>query len=178
MHKLIPLVVDINANYKDKCKDDSVLLSVHNFLENNGEMERLRVKQQNFFESYDVESACSLEGLLTIQVDEGEEASPVHLVDAIKDCLSEVYSELHEEHAPLWKLMEDLSTNDNPHKLLVKSAGSNDVELQEEAELVNFQRKILPIDALDLNIRAMKDQRLFNAAGKRKQNLIICATCE
>ena len=174
MHKLIPLVVDINANYKDKCKDDSVLLSVHNFLENNGEMERLRVKQQNFFESYDVESACSLEGLLTIQVDEGEEASPVHLVDAIKDCLSEVYSELHEEHAPLWKLMEDLSTND----IMTVNTGKNDVELQEEAELVNFQRKILPIDALDLNIRAMKDQRLFNAAGKRKQNLIICATCE
>lgn len=132
------------------------------------------MKQQNFFESYDVESACSLEGLLTIQVDEGEEASPVHLVDAIKDCLSEVYSELHEEHAPLWKLMEDLSTND----IMTVNAGNNDVELQEEAELVNFQRKILPIDALDLNIRSMKDQRLFNAAGKRKQNLIICATCE
>ena len=100
----------------------------------------------------------------------------MHLVDAVKDCLSEVYSELHEEHAPLWKLMEDLSTNEKA--LMTANAENKDVELQDEAELVNFQRKILPIDALDLNIQSMKDKKFFNAAGKRKQNLIICATRE
>jgi len=40
VYKLIPLVVDINANYNNECKDDSVLASIYNFLENNGEMER------------------------------------------------------------------------------------------------------------------------------------------
>lgn len=136
-------------------------------------MSRLRAKQANFFNSYDVEGACSLEGLLSIPVDEGLEANPTHMVDAIKDCLVEVYGELHEEEAPLWKQMEDLSVINLPSSACNESEKN---DMQEEAALVNFQRKILPVDALDLNIQSMKNQKLFNAAGKRKQNLIICAT--
>jgi tRNA guanosine-2'-O-methyltransferase len=175
VHKLIPLIVDVSSAvvYEDKTKDDAVLTSIYEFLENNGEMARLRSKQANFFDSYDVDGACSLEGLLSIPVDEGEEACPTHLVDAIKDCLVEVYAELHEEDAPLWKQMEDLSVNDKgtpPQKV------QDETEVHDEAELVNFQRKILPLDALDLSIQSMKDQKLFNAAGKKKQDLIICAT--
>jgi tRNA G18 (ribose-2'-O)-methylase SpoU len=41
-----------------------------------------------------------------------------------------------------------------------------------ETELVNFQRKILPIDSLDLGIRSFHDQKMYNAAGKKKQKLI------
>ena len=139
----------------------------------NGEMSRLRVKQADFFDSYDVDGACTLEGLLSIPVDEGLEASPTHMVDAIKECLAEVYGELHEEEAPLWKQMEDLSFSHLPVSTCNK-AGNN--EIQEEAALVNFQRKILPVDALDLNIQSVRNQKLFNAAGKKKQNLVICAT--
>jgi len=137
-------------------------------------MSRLRAKQKNFFDSYDVEGACSLEGLLSMSVDEGEEASPMHLVDIIKDCLAEVYCELHEEDAPLWKHMENLSMNDTIALPTLTKEENHD--LQSETDLVNFQRKILPIDALDLNIKSMMDQKLFNAAGKKKQSLIICAT--
>lgn len=168
--------MDVNSSvqYADKCKDDAVLASIYEFLEKNGEMARLRAKQANFFDSYDVDGACTLEGLLSIPVDEGEEASPTHLVDAIKDCLAEVYTELHEDDAPLWKQMEDLSVHDKNATATVSDEDGPDIH--EEAELVNFQRKILPIDALDLNIQSMRDQKLFNAAGKRKQDLIICAT--
>lgn len=174
VHKLIPLVVDISSDYStvDKCKDDAVLASMYSFLESNSEMARLRAKQVNFFDSYDVDGACSLQGLLSISVDDGEEASPTHLVDAIKQCLVEVYSELHEEDAPLWKQMEALSMNDE----MTSSANKEEDQTHEETELVNFQRKILPVDLLDLSIQSMKDQKLYNAAGKRKQNLIICAT--
>jgi tRNA G18 (ribose-2'-O)-methylase SpoU len=83
-----------------------------------------------------------------------------------------VYSELHEEDAPLWKQMEALSMNDE----MTSSANKEEDQTHEETELVNFQRKILPVDLLDLSIQSMKDQKLYNAAGKRKQNLIICAT--
>lgn len=138
-------------------------------------MSRLRVKQQHFFDTYDVDSACSFEGILSIPVDEGEEANPVHMVDAIKECLAEVYKETHDEDAPAWKRMEDLLLeSDQGNESGVLNDDSDDV--QHETELVNFQRKILPIDALDLGIRSFKEQKLFNAAGKKKQSLIVCAS--
>ncbi|KAL3796147.1 hypothetical protein HJC23_000650 [Cyclotella cryptica] len=176
VHKLIPMVVDVSSGITrdNNCEDSAVFASIYSFLENNGEMSRLRAKQQKFFDSYDVDGACSLEGLLSIPVDDGEEANPLHLVEAIKDCLAEVYSELHDEDAPLWKQMEDISINDtNPHS---PDAAKDDCSFYDEAALVNFQRKILPIDSLDLSIQSLRDQKLFNAAGKKKQNLIICAT--
>jgi len=49
-------------------------------------------------------------------------------------------------------------------------------DMQDEEELVNFQRKILPIDALDLGIKSFQEQKLLNAAGKKKQHLIVCAS--
>ena len=176
VHRLIPLVVNVSPDVEhgDKCKDSAVFVSIYSFLETNGEMARLRTKQQNFFDSYDVDDACSLDGLLSIPVDEGEEANPLHLVDAIKECLAEVYTELHEEDAPLWKQMEDLAMNEK--QAHTTHAVENNTSFHDDVELVNFQRKILPIDALDLSIQSLRDQKLFNSAGKRKQDLIICAT--
>jgi len=171
-HKLIPLVVNVNtkASSDGKEKDDAVLRSLYSFLDGNSVMSGLRIKQQHFFDTYDVDSACSFEGLLSIPVDEGEEANPLHMVDAIKECLAEVYKQTHDEDAPAWKRMEDLLLDSDQ----ANESGAHDV--QNETELVNFQRKILPIDALDLGIRSFKEQKQFNAAGKKKQSLIVCAS--
>jgi hypothetical protein len=73
-------------------------------------MIRLRKKQQLFFDSYDVDSVCSFNGIVSIPVDEGEEENPTHMVDAIKDCLEDVYKEAHDDDAPVWKQMEDPRT--------------------------------------------------------------------
>lgn len=174
-HKLIPLVVDVEAATScDIEKDDAVLHSVYSFLEDNADMSRLRNRQQAFFDEYDVDSACTFKGLLAIPVDEGDEACPGHMVEAIKDCLADVYKEAHGEDAPMWKQMEDLLLEAGADQS-AGSSGDSD-EVQNEAELVNFQRKILPIDQLDLGIKNMQEQKLANAAGKKKQSLIVCAT--
>ncbi|KAL7542351.1 hypothetical protein ACHAXR_011688 [Thalassiosira sp. AJA248-18] len=176
-HKLIPLVVDVNATASSggQEKDDAVLRSLYSFLQDNTDMSRLRVKQQLFFDTYDVDTACSFEGLLSIPVDEGEEANPVHMVDAIKDCLADVYKEAHDEDAPIWKQMEDLLI-DADRVNQPEDSNNDSGDVQDETELVNFQRKILPIDALDLGIQSFQEQKLFNAAGKKKQSLIVCAS--
>ena len=85
--------VNADASSRGEEKDDSVLRSVYSFLDCNADMSRLREKQQLFFDTYDVDSVCSFKGLLSIPVDEGEEANPVHMVEAVKDCLAEVYKE-------------------------------------------------------------------------------------
>ena len=42
--------------------------------------------------------------------------------------------------------------------------------------VVNFQRKILPLDALNVAMEDLREQRLRNAAGRKKQQLVVCAT--
>lgn len=188
-HKLIPLVVNINEDIysankstDNSVKDSSVLRSIYFFLENNTEMMRLRTKQQLFFDAYDVDSVCSFEGILSIPVDEGEEANPKYMVDIIKDCLANIYQEANEVDAPVWKQLEDLliEADDiaNQRRQLSQPNNSNDDDgiNDDTEELVNFQRKILPIDALDLGIRSYHETKLVNAAGQKKQSLIVCAT--
>jgi tRNA G18 (ribose-2'-O)-methylase SpoU len=79
-----------------------------------------------------------------------------------------VYKEVHDEDAPEWKQMEDL---------LISAEGVDQSSpALESDDLVNFQRKILPIDALDLRIRSVHESKKFNAAGNKKQSLIVCAS--
>jgi tRNA guanosine-2'-O-methyltransferase len=172
-HKLIPLVVDVHVDNSPIGleKDDVVLRSIYLFLENNADMSRLRKKQKHFFDTYDVDSVCSLNGILSMPVDEGEEANPTYMVDAIKDSLEEVYKEAHDDDAPVWKQMEDLLLGAD-----VANPPKQPNNAKSETELVNFQRKLLPIDSLDLGIRSFHEQKLCNAAGKKKQKLIVCAT--
>ena len=171
VYKLIPLVVDVEKSDSSGAieQDAAVLRSVYMFLQHNQDMSRVRVKQQSFFDSYDVDSTCEFKGLLAFEVDDGDEANPTHMVDAIKECLADVYKEVHDEDAPEWKQMEDL--------LISAEGGSNEsLPIPENDELVNFQRKILPLDALDLRIGSINENKKFNAAGKKKQSLIVCAT--
>ncbi len=178
VHKLIPIVVDLaligSTQHHGSTKDEELLTNIYSFLEDNADMRRLRFKQQKFFNSYDVENACMLEGLLSIPVDEGDEANPEYMVDAIKSCLADVYKEAHEGDAPVWKQLEDLLVYTEQTKSASLVDGGSTV--QNEGDLVNFQRKILPLDALDLSIKRFQEQKLFNAAGKKKQKLIVCAT--
>jgi hypothetical protein len=86
-------------------KDDAVLWSVCSFLGGNTDLSRLRIRQQLFFGTYDMSNACMFEGLLSIPVDAGEEANPMHRVDATKECLAGVYKESDGKGAPAWKQM-------------------------------------------------------------------------
>ena len=49
------------------------------------------------------------------------------------------------------------------------SAGVNDM-------IANFQRKIIPLDELNVAMEGMRERRLRNVAGIKKQDLIVCAS--
>jgi tRNA G18 (ribose-2'-O)-methylase SpoU len=128
----------------------------------------LRKKQSKFFDRYDADEMCSAESLLQLEVDEGAEASPEHMVDAIKKCLELVYLEAHEHEAPMWKQVAEIMERN-------ESASTQDATVA-ECELVNFQRKIIPLDSLELDLEASRDARLKNALGRKKQQLVVCAS--
>jgi tRNA guanosine-2'-O-methyltransferase len=169
VHAVIPLVIDVNDKNESLADSDWFLRLIYRFLSENREMGRLRNKQTKFFARYNIEEMCTPEGVLGVPVDEGDEADPVHLVDAMKEALKEVYEEAHLSDAPVWKQVEEV--------LQSQRATENDDDSGDESnDLVNFQRKIIPLDALNLAMEDLREKRLRNAAGQRKQQLIVCAS--
>ena len=167
VHKLTPVVVDRNGELG---ATNWYLQSIYKFLDEAPDMARLRKKQSKFFDAYDADPVCTPEGILAIPVDVGNEADPVHMVNAVKQTLEEVYSEAHEADAPQWKqvkkALEDIDGN-----ITADDEDEDDVEA-----LIGFQRKIVPLDSLNLSLEESREQSLRNAAGRRRQELIVCAT--
>eukprot|EP00980_Cylindrotheca_fusiformis_P020952 scaffold7970_cov118-Cylindrotheca_fusiformis.AAC.8 len=164
VHRLTPLCIDVTETGEISPDEvDWFPREIYRFLNENREMKRLRKKQGNFFERYSVEDMYTPEGVLGIPVDEGDEADPLHMVDAMKDILKNVYSETHGEDVPVWKEIEHMVTSEQH---VVENAENQ----------VNFQRKIIPLDSLNLAMEDLRQKRTRNAAGKKKQQLIVCAS--
>jgi hypothetical protein len=167
VYELIPLVIDISKGDASQSGDNWYLCSLYRFLDENPEMKRLRKKQAKAFEQYDVDYTCTAEGLLSIPVDESGEANPVNVVDAIKKCLEEVYLEAHEHETPVWKQVE---------QLLLAQEEDHGSSLDEKEGIVNFQRKIIPMDSLDLALKESRERKLRNVSGRKRRSLVICAS--
>jgi tRNA guanosine-2'-O-methyltransferase len=178
LHKLIPLA------FPSVSKDNSS--SEHNdwffvrntwlYLEENTEMQKLRKKQLHFFESYEADSVCTPEGIFGFIVDKADESNPPYLVDALKRCLIDIGNENFIDF-PEWKQFEQL-LQDGHHSDDDDDDGddAHDNAVDDDEDLVNFQRKILPVDTLNLTIEDYKQQKLQNAAGRNRQSLIVCAS--
>ena len=171
-HKLIPLAFPSIHDEDDKemekiHKDWFFVKNTWTFLEKNSEMRKLRMKQLRFFDAYEADSVCTPEGIFGFEIDEADESNPPYLVDLLKQCLLEIGNENAAQNSE-WKQLEDLLQNihiDNDE------SGTNDSD-----ELVNFQRKILPVDTLNLTLENYKEQKRQNAAGRNRQSLIVCAS--
>jgi hypothetical protein len=165
VYELIPLKIDVTC-VEDKFDSIWYLRTIFKHLDENAEMKRLRSKQVDFFNQYQVNEVCTVRGILDISVDEGGEAFPSHLVEIIKDGLQMVYEESRGGDAPTWKLLQEGEdeTNDSQNSATAV------------CDVVNFQRKIIPLDALNLALESISERRLRTAAGRTKQNLIVCAS--
>ena len=111
VYALIPMVADVSGNAGNNVAvtdTDWPLFVVYKFLDENKEMKRLRNKQSKFFERYNVNEMCTVEGVFGIPLDEGDEAAPEHLIDVMKVALKTVYEESHASDGPEWKQVEKL----------------------------------------------------------------------
>jgi len=168
-YKLIPMVIDVKKGKAAGEDNDWYLRSIYRFLDENPQMQRLRKKQAQFFDQYEADSVCTPEGVFSIPVDEGSEADPVHLIEVIKECLVDTYDDANTGELPMWKQIENAAAN-------TKEEENNDTTDAKDGPIVNFQRKIIPLDALNLALEDTKERKLRNAAGRRKQQLIVCAS--
>lgn len=161
--KIIPTVVDVGSSGDPQLKSNKrnawYLLSVYKYFLENSDAKRLREKQSQFFDVFDVEETCTPEGLSRLPIDMSGEVNPVTMVERIVDCLKGMIDEAEEEFL-------DLAT---------PSPKSEEPEQEESVVEGNLQRKIVPVDALNLALETAREQRLRNFAGRRKQELIVCA---
>lgn len=162
VYELIPLKIDVKFLEDDR-GNNWYLSTIFKHLDENAEMKRLRSKQVDFFNQYQVNEVCTVRGILEIPVDEGGESFPSHLCDVIKEGLHAVYEESRGDEAPTWKLLKEEEIDSRNNSI-------------EPSEVVNFQRKIIPLDALNLALESVSERRLRTAAGRRKQNIIVCAS--
>ncbi|KAL3916780.1 MAG: hypothetical protein SGILL_005026 [Bacillariaceae sp.] len=173
---LIPRVLDNGTvlNSANPTDDSDWYLKItYDFLDKNKDMQRLRAKQSKFFEEYDPDT-MGLEFIMKIPLDEeSQEADAVHAIDAIRECLRSVYEEAHGDEAPVWKQISQWKAE---QALLQEAAEDSDDEGDETDDNANFQRKIIPLDSLNLTLEDLREQRLSNAAGTHKQPLIVCAS--
>jgi hypothetical protein len=175
VHALIPIAIDITNTGTESVDgtNDWYLKNIYNFLEENKEMKRLRKKQLNFFDTLDVDQYTTLDGCLSITVDDVGEAIPTHMIEIIRQALKDTYQETHGERAPTWKQVQDMMVGqDNGNQAAVAGSGDG----SGTSTTVNFQRKIIPLDALNLALENHREKRLRNAAGRRRQPLIVCAS--
>ena len=163
VHALIPMTIDVTKASSDK--NNWFLPSVYNFLEANTEMKRLRKKQSKFFDNMDTDLYCTLDGCLSVAVDDVGEAIPKHMTEIIKKALADVYKESHGDDAPTWKQVQEMA-EETEEKFFPSTDESQ----------VNFQRKIIPLDALNIALEEHREKRLRNLAGRRRQPLIVCAS--
>jgi tRNA guanosine-2'-O-methyltransferase len=166
VHALIPLAIDTKQEGEPN-DSDWHLRSLFRFPDEKPDMKRLRTKQRNFFERYDADTTCTPEYIFTIPVDEGGDANPECMVDVIKQCLSEVYENAHGDDVPNWKRVQDMIESEE--------AGDGHDEAESSHE-VNFQRKIIPLETLNLAFEEARERRLRNVTRRRKQPLIVCAS--
>jgi len=169
VHALIPLVVDTSKADDGNQDSDWHLRSLFRFLDENQDMKRVRAKQSKFFYTYDVETACTPEYIFSIPVDEGGDSNPENMIDVIKQCLIDVYEEAHGDDAPVWKRVQEMLEDGEMDE---HEEEDDDAKVSYE---VNFQRKIIPLETLNLAFEEAQERRLRNIAGRRKQPLILCA---
>jgi tRNA guanosine-2'-O-methyltransferase len=175
VYALIPRVVEGIESDKTPVleSEDWFLRVTYNFLDQNKEMQRLREKQTKFFDDYHLDE-MGLGYIMSIPVDEANEANPVHVIEAMKESLRLTYEDAHANDIPEWKQSDQWKKE---LELMEEEVGENDDDNTPENSMVStIQRKIIPLDSLNLALENLREQRLSNAAGTHKQPLIVCAT--
>jgi hypothetical protein len=85
-----------------------------------------------------------------------------------------VYAEAHADDLPTWKQVHSLQLDKLANEIRSDKKDENILDANTSALAV--QRKILPLDSLNLTLENERQQRLLNAIGKQKHPLIICAS--
>ena len=161
MHSLIPVVLDAPDpdSSPDTDRGQSYLRSILKYLGENRDSAKGMPKQRKFFADYNPSSHCSVHGLSLLGVDSTGEVVAPHILNFLAETLkAEV--EMDRERSKV------------SHEHLTPSILIGDVT----TTVATLQTKRVPFDELQLNLQSEVLSRQLNAAGRKRQEVVICAS--
>jgi tRNA guanosine-2'-O-methyltransferase len=164
----------------DLLMSSPLLIDIRRFLNENREVVKLREKQVAFFDSYALDSKCSVRGILSIPIDNWGEHIPEHILEllshAIKGNLLMSETTDLDTLATLPSLQQIPLTPTPTHGPAPPDSPIPFTNLS-QSELTNFQTKIIPYDELQLFIETQHSNRQQrNERNIPRQDIIICAS--
>jgi tRNA G18 (ribose-2'-O)-methylase SpoU len=168
MHSLIPAVL---ANKTPEAPEketkfpdgDAYLRNILLYLEENRDSSKGMPKQRKFFSDFNPTSHCSVMGLALIGLDGSGEVVAPHILNLLADNLKEEVELEREKKREGSKVIENFSST----SLLTDTV---------DATANTLQTKRVPFDELQLNLQSEALSRQQNAAGRKRQEVVICAS--
>lgn len=181
-----------NVKGKESYGEDLMFLRVYTHLSKNKDSVKILKRQREFFATYTLNTRCSVRGLLELQKRESDntgEIFPAHLLVIIEQFLkAETAASLAIDTQSLQITqcqpnLIDSHNGQSTSSIIANNSTTNirtDIKFGRDATLdVVFERcqiKRLPFDELQLAVAEHSLNRSRNAAGRRKQELIVCAS--
>jgi tRNA G18 (ribose-2'-O)-methylase SpoU len=161
MHSLIPVVLQNPDPHSspDADRGQLYLRSILKYLGENRDSAKGMPKQRKFFTDYNPSSHCSVQGLSLLGVDSTGEVVAPHILNFLAETLkAEVewdreLSKMSHEHLTPSILVGDVATG-----------------------VATLQTKRVPFDELQLSLQSEVLSRQLNAAGRKRQEVVICAS--
>ena len=164
MHSLIPIVLSAT---EESCQSQSdvytghaYLKSIMQYLELNRDSSKGMPKQRKFFTEFHPFRQCSVRGLTLLGLDNTGEIVAPHILTFLADAL---------KAEAVIEREQSKSTD-----LMVPQCIADDETITSTA--TTLQTKIVPFDDLQLNLESEALSRQQNAAGRKRQDVVVCAS--
>ena len=181
-YSIIPRVLELSAAELEQNSLESVdagkrrmLQSIWDFLDQNADAIKLRVKQQLFFTEYRLEEKLTVKGLMEISSDAVGEIVPVHILTMLMEVMKEKPASGDDRFAG------SAFATVSPKSSLSSNSGTVDVDKDSESLLATLQTKRIPLDSLRLQTNdetvGLRNPHRPNAMlGHTRQRVIVCAS--
>jgi hypothetical protein len=188
VHVLIPrlfelLHYDSNHNISSAATDSNKysqyfslksLNGIYQYLNSNRDCLKLLARQRQFYVDYRLKDRSTVHGLQMLGFDVGGEVVEDHLINILTDTLR--INAGTSQLPPVQQSHLLLATEAEASAAKVGGMGRCCLPEVEPNDAVALQTKIIPFDELRLNVEEVLLSRNRNAAGRRRQNLIVCAS--
>ena len=178
MHYLIPIVLGdtdstpsasmasptSSKSASSFCDGRTYLQSIHQYLTLNRESSKGMPKQRKFFSDFNPEQHCSVKGLSLIGVDNTGEVIAPHILTFLADTIkAEV--EIDRE-----------SAREKQREHVVYDTSTAATDASAVPTIATLQTKRVPFDELQLGMVSEVLSRQQNAAGRKRQEVVVCAS--
>ena len=172
------LTTDTIATIQPNNHHQRYLHNIYRYLTTNRDAMKIMPKQHQLFRSWNPQYQCSVAGLGIIGVDNMGEVMPPHILTLLADFLKAEMKERRLREKDEQEEGEDLIVKEGNggRQKPAASLPADEGDEMPSSEVFVLQTKRVPFDELNLGIQHALVSRKQNAAGRVRQQVVICAS--